>query len=95
MKNTPVCRRCNVPMKDGTVLVNGCSGLSDLCGTAQTLHPDPSKVTMTSCWKCPSCGRSLIKKTESVKVKDRPALSDRASKKWWRSPLTPRDLIGL
>jgi hypothetical protein len=97
VRHTPACHRCDVPMKEGSALVNGYSGSPDFAGDQSgimTISADPKKVAMVSCWKCPKCGHSISRK-EPVAVADRPALMDKASRKWWKQPATPHDLMRM
>ena len=56
-------------MKKGKALMNGYSGIPDFPGdlNACTLSSDPSIVSMVSCWKCPSCGKSITAAKPIVK----------------------------
>jgi hypothetical protein len=49
-------------MKQGMALQNGWTGLPDFAGDQSgvvTISPDPRKVAVVDCWKCPKCGRSI------------------------------------
>lgn len=63
---TPICKKCNVPMKTGMALQNGFTGSPDFMGDqsgVMTISADPRKVAVVDCWKCPVCGKSLTKRT--------------------------------
>jgi hypothetical protein len=49
-------------MKKGEALKNGFTGSPDFMGDqggVMTISPDPRKVKMVPCWKCPKCGKSI------------------------------------
>lgn len=54
---TPLCKKCNVPMKDGEALQNQLVG-GDFRG-ATLSHTGPAQ--MVKVWKCPDCGHSFTK----------------------------------
>lgn len=54
---TPLCKKCNVPMKEGEALQNQLVG-GDFRG-ATLSHTGPAQ--MVKVWKCPDCGHSFTK----------------------------------
>lgn len=62
---TPLCRRCNVPMRSGLALVNTLTSFADFPGDrpddflpGQTISRSGAAVSIEA-WKCPSCGHSM------------------------------------
>lgn len=54
---TPLCKKCEVPMKDGEALQNQLVGGTHRGATLSRLGP----AQMVKVWKCPDCGHSFTK----------------------------------
>jgi hypothetical protein len=60
--NPPECRRCKVPMKEGTALQNTLEGYPDFPGdTSACTVSRTGPAEIVKCWKCPKCGHSILK----------------------------------
>lgn len=58
---SPVCKRCEIPMKPGVAMMSTSYNTQDFPGSEiYTVVPGgPGEVV--DCWKCPACGHSITR----------------------------------